>query len=371
MRGSLKLGKIAGIGIYVHISFFLIFIWILYLVQGESDYWSQLVFYIVCYILLFTCVLLHELGHALTAQRYGIQTRRITLLPIGGVAQLEGIPEKPGQELVIAIAGPLVNVAIVILLLPIFLLTGTYSDITDNTASLSFGQNLLATVLFANGILVIFNLIPAFPMDGGRILRALLAKRLDYTKATLIAARTGQVIAVLFILSGVSNWLGLTHWQLGFTLPFIGIFVLIGAQAEYRMVQATHPHSGLFVKDVMQQYFYSVSPKETLKEAVRKISETDRNDIVVTENGKPVGILLRHKLLQYLATNGPDMPVEDAMNANTPTIGPSQPVEHALNIMDNSRLNTLPVVQNSQCVGIITFENIQLTLFHRYNTNIA
>jgi len=371
MRGSLKLGKIAGIGIYTHISFFLIFIWILYLVQGESDYWGQLAFYIVCYILLFTCVLLHELGHALTAQRYGIQTRRITLLPIGGVAQLEGIPEKPGQELVIAIAGPLVNVAIVILLLPVFLLTGTFSDITSDNSSLSFAQNLLVTVLFANGILVIFNLIPAFPMDGGRILRALLAKRLDYTKATLIAARTGQVIAVLFILSGVSNWLGLTHWQLGFTLPFIGVFVLIGAQAEYRMVQARHPHSGLFVKDVMQQNFYSISPNETLKDVVRIISGADRSDIIVTETGKPKGILPRYKLMQYLATNGSDMPVGDAMTANTPTIGPSQPLEHALSVMDNSRLNTLPVVQNNLCIGIITFENIQSVLFNRYNTNIA
>ena len=373
----------AGIGIYVHATFILIFVLILYLVYGKSDYWYLMAFYTICYLILFTCVLLHELGHALTAKKFGIQTRSITLLPIGGVAQLEGIPEKPGQELLIAIAGPLVNVGIVLLLLPAFLLTGgsfsdiflslqtIFSDTGTDAISLSSVQILLLNVIVANGVLVIFNLIPAFPMDGGRILRALIAKRLEYTKATLIAARTGQVIAILFILSGASNWLGFTHWQIGATLPFIGVFVIIGAQAEYKMVLARHPHSGLKVRDAMQRHFHSVSSKESLKDVMRGISETDHHDIIVIEGQRLKGILQRYKLMQFLAANGSATLVEEVMTENTPSISQSQPLEYAISIMNTTRLNTLPVVENNICTGIITFESIQSILFNNYNQNIA
>lgn len=229
MGGSIRLGRIAGIGIYIHWLFLAFiagkFLWDWrYGTLGSAAGWA------VLWIALFGCVLLHELGHALTAKLFGIRTRDITLLPIGGVARLERIPEKPTQELLITINGPLVNVVIAIVLFTALALTGTLMPLpgADNAATVLSSAGLLNQLLLLNIGLVFFNMLPAFPMDGGRILRALLAFFLDYTTATLIAARTGQGMAVLFAIGG---------YFLDPLLFVIAAFVFIGAQAEARAAQ--------------------------------------------------------------------------------------------------------------------------------------
>lgn len=367
MTGAFRIGKIAGIKVYIHFTFFLIFLWIFYICRDKPDFWMQFSFYLVCYICLFTCVLMHEFGHALAARRYGVKTRSIVLLPIGGVAQLDGIPEKPVQELIVAAAGPLVNVAIVLLLLPAILFMDL-DDISIGGTGMVFVKNIIATVFVSNIALVIFNLIPAFPMDGGRMLRAILALRINYTRSTLIAARIGQGVAVLFIASGVLYWSGLVHFSAGATLPLIGIFVLIGAEAEYKMVKNKHPESGLLVSDAVQHSFASVKPSDTLKDAIRQTNE--KEDIIVHESGKVSGVLTRYDIMKSMALKGSDTLVEDAMTKEVPAVNIKSSIEHALDIMHSSKLNVLPVMENNIWVGIISMETIQSLLFRMYNPGL-
>jgi Zn-dependent protease len=223
MNYKLYLGRISGIKLFVHWTFLLLIGWVIY-----SDVQSGLNFESVLWSLgfvfaIFGCVTLHELGHSLTAQRYHIRTRDITLLPIGGVASLESIPKKPSEELAVALAGPAVNVLIALLLLPVIYF-GSSPDVFEGIGGISH-SNFLTSLLSVNISLVVFNMIPAFPMDGGRVLRALLGFKLNHRKATTIAARIGQVIAVIFVAVG--------FYENSF-LIFIGIFIFMGAQSELR-----------------------------------------------------------------------------------------------------------------------------------------
>ena len=216
-----KLGTLAGIGVYLHWSFWLLPAWILFSGSGLTGALGSVLFVFA----IFGCVVLHELGHALMARHYGIGTRDITLYPIGGVASLMRMPRRPSQELAIALAGPAVNVVIAGLLFAVLIVVGIGSQgLVFNIAGGSFLINLLAV----NIALVVFNMLPAFPMDGGRVLRAFLAMRKPYLRATEIAVRVGQVVAIL---------LGLLGLMSGGTLIFIAMFVFLAAQAELAMAR--------------------------------------------------------------------------------------------------------------------------------------
>ena len=235
MKWSWKIGEIAGIGVFVHATFLILVVWI-GLSYWQSERSIAAVIEGVGFILaLFGCVVLHELGHALAARRYGIATRDITLLPIGGVARLERMPEDPKQEIVVAIAGPLVNVVIAAAIYVGLFISG---NVISSEQVTIVGGSFLVSLMLVNVILVLFNLIPAFPMDGGRVLRAVLATKMDYATATQQAAHVGQLIALVFGLLGL------------FTNPFlvfIALFVWIGAAAEASMAQvksASRWHSG-------------------------------------------------------------------------------------------------------------------------------
>jgi len=218
MQWSYRIARVSGIDVRIHITFLLLPAYFAFVQWREAGPGAaaQAVLFI---LLLFCCVLLHEFGHALAGRRYGIRTPDITLLPIGGVARMLAIPDKPVQELVIAVAGPAVNVAIAAILAPVLYFTG---GLFSGPAT-EFRQ-LLHNLLLVNLGLVIFNLIPAFPMDGGRILRSILAMWRPWTSATRIAARTGQVLAVLFALAAI--------WQENLILILISIFVFGGARQE-------------------------------------------------------------------------------------------------------------------------------------------
>src|SRR6059036_2032499 len=225
MKWSWKLATVAGIGLYVHATFFLLIAWVgvtYWLAGGSAAALSGIAFILA----LFACIVLHELGHALAARRYGIPTRDITLLPIGGVARMERMPREPKQELWVAIAGPLVNVGIAVTLALALL------GIQLAHAKFLWSQAAFLVPLFwANLFLIAFNLLPAFPMDGGRVLRALMARRLEYVRATRIAARIGQVMAVLFVVVGIY------FWNKSPMLMLIGVFIFFGARNEAHIVE--------------------------------------------------------------------------------------------------------------------------------------
>jgi len=234
MRWSLKLGKIAGIDVYLHWTFFLLLGLVFFSDLGQGTGVPAAIQAVLFVLALFACIVLHELGHALAARRYGIPTRDITLLPIGGVARLERMPRDPKQELWVAVAGPLVNVAIAICLVV------TLSVIRfGRIGVLAPISGFLWPLLLMNLFLVAFNMLPAFPMDGGRVLRALLACKLEYVRATRIAARIGQAMALLFIAAGAFGYMT------GFKalsapqpmLVLIGAFIFIGARNEAHIAE--------------------------------------------------------------------------------------------------------------------------------------
>lgn len=219
MRWSYRIARVAGIEVRIHVTFLILLAWFGWMFWQEGGM-AGAVQGVGFILLLFLCVLLHEFGHAFAARVYGIRTPDITLLPIGGVARLERMPDKPVQELVVALAGPAVNVVIILVL--IFVLAANIR--MANFAELDrVGGSLAAKLLTVNVMLVLFNAIPAFPMDGGRVLRSLLAMKLNYVLATTIAARIGQVLAVGFAVVGIFG---------APMLLFIALFVFAGAEQE-------------------------------------------------------------------------------------------------------------------------------------------
>lgn len=346
MKWSWKVGRFAGIDVYVHATLWLLIGWIAvsHILQGDPA--LQTLAAIAFILALFACVVLHEFGHALTARRYGIKTRDITLLPIGGLARLERMPEQPIQELWVALAGPAVNVVIAALLFAFLTITNALEPLERlSVTSGSFVERLMAV----NISLVLFNLLPAFPMDGGRVVRALLAMRMEYTRATQIAASLGQVMAFVF------GFLGL------FTNPFlifIALFVWIGAAQEASMVQMKSALGGIPVSRTMLTDFRTLAPRDPLARVVDLILAGSQHDFPVTENGTLVGILTREKLLAALSQTDRATAVADVMEREFATVDQAEMLEIALAKLDECACQTLAVTQRGQLAGLVTKDNV-------------
>jgi len=268
MSWSLPVFRVAGIQLRIHITFLLLIAWLAfgYYSQGGSAVAASRVIFV---LLLFLCVVLHEFGHAFAAKAFGINTPDITLLPIGGVARLERMPEEPVQELIIAVAGPLVNVVIA---LGLFVVGGAQGLLNRSTVE---GGGLIAQLLTINIILVLFNLLPAFPMDGGRVLRALLATRMSYARATQVAATVGQGFAFIF---GFLGLFGPNPFLL-----FIALFVYIGASQEAALAQMKDVSRRFPVSSAMVREFRTLSENTTLEEAVDALLATSQHDFPVVD----------------------------------------------------------------------------------------
>jgi len=346
MKWSWKIGKLAGVDLYVHATFLLIIGWVGLSAWLQARTGEAVVSSIGFTLALFLCVILHEYGHALTARRYGIQTRDITLLPIGGLARLERMPDKPIQEFWVAVAGPAVNVVLAAVLAIVLVGLGVaISPGAISTTNGGFLERLLAVNLF----LVAFNLIPAFPMDGGRVLRALLATRLEYTRATSLAASLGQGIALLFGLIGLfSNPF----------LVFIALFVWIGAAQEASMVQMRSALGGIPVSRAMLTQFERLSPGDPIHRAVQLILSGSQRDFPVEDAGSVVGVLTRDSILEALALGRSQDPVGQVMSRDFEVAEASDMLEKASARLEACRCHTMPVKRDGQLVGLLTMDNL-------------
>lgn len=351
MKWSVPVGHYAGIRVQIHITFLVLLIWIGVAIWNDGHDPVAVGTGIGFVLALFLCVLLHEFGHALTARRYGIRTRDITLLPIGGVARLERMPDKPMQELLVAIAGPAVNVVIVLVLLTILSLLGRPLSI-DAMASTDVAvsaPNLLERLVVVNVVLVAFNLLPAFPMDGGRVLRALLAMRMPHAVATERAATVGKVFATGFAVLGF------------FTNPFlmvIGLFVWLGASQESSAAQLRGVLDGFPTSDAMVTDFRSLAPNDTLADAVALLLAGSQHDFPVLDNGTVVGVLTRQSLLKALAQREEEQRVGDVMHGNVLHADVDDALDNAVTRMQTTPLRTMPVLHDGKLVGLLTMENV-------------
>jgi stage IV sporulation protein FB len=354
MSWSLNIGSIAGTAIRVHITFLLFLGWIFaasYAAGGADAAWAALIFM----ILLFACVVAHEFGHIFTARAFGVATPDVTLLPIGGVARLERIPEKPSEEFLVAIAGPLVNVAIAFALVAV---AGARLNPGDLTAMDKAGVSLVDRLAVVNLFLALFNMIPAFPMDGGRVLRALLSARLGFVRATEIAAAIGQGVAFAL------GFIGLFYNPL---LIFIAIFVYLAASAEAHSVALRAMSRGVPVSTAMMTQYATLTPEAPVEEAVQTLLRTSQSEFPVVDGaGKPVGLLSRGDLIRALKERGPDARVADAMSPTLPTLGHRRCLDEAFRILQEKSAPAVAVVDAAgKLVGLITSETIgEMLMLH-------
>ena len=340
------MGRWLGIDVYLHLTFLLLLAFI-GLSHGIAERSVDAALGGVLFFAgLFVCVLLHEYGHALAARRYGITTRDITLLPIGGLARLERIPDKPWQEFVVALAGPAVNVVIAGgLLIGLYLRNSWQLPSELTVTSGSFVERLLV----ANVFLVLFNLLPAFPMDGGRVLRSLLAMRMEYTRATGIAAAIGKGMAVLFGFAGLFG---------NPMLLLIALFVWIGATQEAAAAQMKSSFAGAAVRDAMLTDFRVLSPQNSLGEATKLLLAGSQADFPVVDQSRVVGILDHGALFQALRERGDLALVSDVMRSEFVTLQAEQSLDDALAEVRAESGLTMAVIEEGRFVGLLTPENV-------------
>jgi Zn-dependent protease len=346
MKWSIRLGTAFGIPVYMHFTFLLLLAWVGFSDFLESKRLDSALVGVLFIVAVFVCVVLHEFGHALMARRYGIKTRDVTLLPIGGVARLERMPDKPLEELRVALAGPAVNVVIAAGLAVWLGAAGVMGPM----GRLNFtGGPFFERLLIVNILLVLFNLIPAFPMDGGRVLRAVLATRMEYTRATHIAATIGQTVAFVF---------GLVGLFYNPFLIFIALFVWIGAAQEASMVQMKSSLGGIPLSRAMITDFQTLSPGNTLAEAIEATLTGSQKDFPVLDQERVVGVLMQKDLLKALAQRGPGVSVSEVMQREFEMAEASEMLDTALQRLASCACNTALVESRGRLVGLVTMDNI-------------
>ena len=354
MKWSWRVGSIAGIALYLHATFLLLLAYVAIANYQSSGSAGEALNGVLFVVAVFGTVVLHELGHALAAKRYGIETKDITLLPIGGIARLERMPREPRQEMVVALAGPAVNVAIALLLYVVLMLSGGMPDLLEG-AALSEGfleRGFFARLLAVNIWLVLFNLIPAFPMDGGRVLRAFLAMRTDdYAEATERAARVGRFFALLFGMLGL--------FVLGNPLlVFVALFVWLAAAGEAAAVQTSVMLDGVPIQRMMITDVETLSPDDPLSRPVRLILDGFQQDFPVVSEGVVQGMLTRATLLKALAERGDQTRVGDVMARDFQQASPGEQADDVLTRLRSCGCHSMPVIRNGKLLGVLTMDNV-------------
>lgn len=349
MKANLNFGSVSGIKIKVHWTFLFLIIWIVFDELKRGGTTDSILFNTAFVLALFICVVLHELGHALAAKRFGINTKKIILLPIGGMASLDRIPESPKQELLVTIAGPLINVIIAILLYFIVpvqeYMFFNFTETSETFMSISL-QNFLFYIFIVNVGLVVFNIIPAFPMDGGRIFRALLTMKTDRVKATQITSRIGKFIAVILLLVGLLY---------NSFLIFIALFIFLGVYDENHIAQHLGLLKGHTVEEAMMLNLTTFKPEDSIDLVVNKIISGTENNFVVLEMNTVKG-LLYHK--DIIDSSNKNVLVKDVMNINFKTVKPSDGLKKIYHLIHSEKNSFFPVIDNGNFVGVIDYINL-------------
>lgn len=342
MKGSIKLFEIFGISINIHITFLLLPL----LFLGKGGLHSM-----VLVLILFVCVTFHELTHSLVAKKFGIGVRDITLLPIGGVASMDKMPENPKQEFLISVAGPLFNIILAFVLFFIFYHAAWMPrEILKNPG---FGDNWLNTIAlipWMNVILAVFNLLPAFPMDGGRVLRSLLATKIDYGRATKIAVNIGHVFAIIF------GYFGFIYGNIIWIL--IAVFIYMAASAEETQINLKETLKNFKVKDMLNSQFLSLEENTPISKVLELVFHSRQEDFPVMKGQDMVGFVTRGDIIRALHQFGPTKLIGSIMQTDLPLVTPEDKLIKVQKIMEEHQIRALPVVGNGAVRGVVTLEDI-------------
>ena len=360
MKGSLVFARLGHTRISVHWTFAILITWILLASSGATDALWNLGFVLT----IFLCVVLHEGGHAIAAKYFGIRTVEITLLPIGGVATLEKLPTRPAAELIISLAGPLVNFIIAaILFLPVKEMLN--HGMTQALIAVN-GHNFLVNVFIVNLTMGIFNLIPAFPMDGGRVLRALLSIKLDRLTATRVAARIGQFLAIAAVMISVfTNQYSVSSPS----LLLISLFIFYSAQVELRSFAYWSILDGHTAGEVIMKEFAVLAPTDKLSKATEMLLTGSHHNFLVFSEKQPVGTLSRSDLIRSLSESGKDTAVGSVMNKELRTVSFNTPLDKVYEKVMTYPEEPVLVSQNNELSGIIDSDNLlEFIMIHQAST---
>lgn len=345
MRWALRLGNLWGIAIRLHVTFLFLLVF-LFLMATLARGWVSGLRSLLFLILVFVCVFLHELAHSYVSVRYGLRVRSITLLPFGGLALLEDLPRDPRQEIHIALAGPAANFVLALWLGVLWVVVEPASGL----APVLSGEALLASLFWSNLYIGLFNLIPAYPLDGGRVLRAWLATRMDYVEATRRAVGIGQFFALLFVLGGLllrQPWLGV-----------LGLFVLWAAVTEEKVAVLQSAMERIYLEEVMLTEFQSLAPGDSLFDAVERALHSLQDDFPVVSEGRVVGVLTRGGLLRAFANMGWNQSVQAVMSSRFETARRGDTLATAFTKLTARGLSMIPVLEEERLVGIVTLQNL-------------
>ncbi|WP_371038443.1 site-2 protease family protein [Rhodosalinus sp. FB01] len=348
MTWSFPIGRLFGSELRVHATFFLLLLWVGWVAFSDGG-WPAALENILFVAALFACVVAHEFGHALTARRYGIRTPDITLLPIGGLARLESMPEKPGQEILVALAGPAVNVAIWAILVVVL---GAETDLEKLAQIEHTTEGFLGRLALVNLFIAVFNLLPAFPMDGGRVFRATLSIFMDRVRATRVAATGGQVLAFALGLLGLTSGNPI--------LLLIAFFVFIAAGAESNDVAMRDLSRRMMAREAMITTFDALSPDDTVSAAGAALIRTTQHEFPVLDaDGQFVGLLTRNSIFAETTEGRTTRPVHEVMETEIPTVGLGEGLEGVFDAMYRQNAPAVAVTRRTgEFVGYITRENV-------------
>jgi Zn-dependent protease/CBS domain-containing protein len=339
MRGSIKLFNVFGISINIHITFLLLLL--LFVTAGPK--WLFLI------IAVFTFVTIHELCHSLVARHFKIKVKEITLLPIGGVSSMAKMPEKPIQEFLISIAGPLSNIVIILVFyFPMRHIVGEQA--LFHKLSTDSWKLTLAYAYWINLILAVFNMLPAFPMDGGRILRAALARKMGYQRGTHVAVTIGHLFALAFAYFGIIKF--------NLILVAVAVFIYISASAEEVQVDIKETLKKFRVKDILARDFLTIKSDMTLAKVLELIFHSHQEDFPVVDHGTLVGFVTRQDIMKNIHQFGMDKPVKEVMRLKFPKAKETDLLLKSQHAMQESGLKAIPVVRDDKVVGVVTLEDI-------------
>lgn len=349
MKNSLKLVTIKNTSIYLHWSFALLVVLVLFVQSARGTEVSEVWWSALSIASVFLCVVLHELGHSFAAEHYGIHTKSITLLPIGGIASMEKMPEKPVPQIIVSAAGPVVNLLIALILFPFIPGYPPFWKAAEVIESVN-GSNFIYYLYVVNIILALFNLLPAFPMDGGRILKGILELRMNTTRATTIAAFTGRVMATLFIIAGLVVF--------DIMLMLIGLFVIVSSAGEEKLVYLKAAAKGLHLNDLAVNTYHSFPGNITIGEAAEKILPLPDNYFLVTEGTAIVGAIERNRIIGALSAGNHEKKIRRFMTANVPALDKETPLEEVIDKFSGNKVRIIPVFSDGRVIGAINMQNI-------------